>query len=292
MTDYWSLSDAEAETALQEFLDERGPALERLHQALQAGGQDPRVLLDESVKSLRPLWAWVKSAVAEAPEEELEPLLTHAPSWLRHCTGKKPNITPESVAVVDGLISYVCRVVERAVPEAEWRVGHKPVKDWVWENHPVLAIGDRTWALGELVQRSTYPIGGRIRSDDNDLALRVKAFIDHMQRAGKNISNDEPLVEVEDLGGHPLRGRELEVALREDIAHVLSLVVDRLVKKLRKEQGIMGVIREDREVLLVATDTWEADRLEDWVRRYLEPKVRGWDVLRRILPLPGRAWRG
>lgn len=291
MTDYWSLSDDEAELALTEFLDERGPALERLQQLLDADGQNPQVLLDDSVKSLRPLWAWVKSVVAEAPGEELQPLLANGPSWLRHCTGKKPNVSPDSVPVIDGLISYVCRVVERAVPEAQWRVGHKPINGWVWENHPVLAVGDTAWALGELVQRSAYPNGGRIRSVDNDLMLRVKAFIDRLQYAGKSISDDEPLVEVEDLGGHPVRGRELEVALREDVSFVLSLVVDRMVKKLRKEQGITEVIREDREVLLVATDSWEADRLEEWVRHYLEPKVRGWDLLRRVLPLPGRDWR-
>lgn len=292
MTDYWSLSDAEAETALQEFLDERGPALERLHQMLEADGQNSGVMLDYSVKSLRPLWVWVKSAVVEATEEEVEPSLTQAPSWLRHCTGNKPKISGESVAVVDGLISYVCRVVERAVPEAQWRVGHKPNKDWVWENHPVLAVGDDAWALGELVQRSAYPIGGRIRSADKDLALRVRAFIDQLQRAGKNISDDDPLVEVEDLGGHPLRGRELEVALREDIAHRHSRTVDRLVKNLMKEQGITEVIREDREVLLVATDSWDADRLEEWVSQYLEAKVRGRKLLQRILPLPGKVWRG
>lgn len=64
---------------------------------------------------------------------------------------------------------------------------------------------------------------------------------------------DKTLVEVENLGEDPLRGRELEVSLREDVAHEYSRAVDGMVKKLAKESGIIGVIREDRELLLVAT---------------------------------------
>jgi hypothetical protein len=50
-------------------------------------------------------------------------------------------------------------------------------------------------------------------------------------------------------------------------------MVDRLVKTLAKEDGITGVIREDREVLLVATPTWDTTQLEEWVTRYLEDKL-------------------
>jgi hypothetical protein len=197
------------------------------------------------------------------------------PSWLRYCVGNKPNLSQESVVIIDGLVSYVCRVVERGAPAARWRAGHKPAKGWVWENHPVLAVGDDGWALGELVQRSAQPIGGRIRSEENALALRVKAFIDQLNRAGGHITEaDEPLVEVEDLGEDPLRGRELEVALREDIAHKYSRLVDRMAENLAKENGITGVIREDREILLVGTYSWESERLEEWVLRFLARKVR------------------
>jgi hypothetical protein len=274
VTNYWSLSDAEAAEALQEFLAERGPALERFRQALESDGQDPDVVLDDTVKSLRPLWSWVMSVVTERETEEMELVAVEAPSWLRHCVGSKPTVSRESVVIVDGLISYVCRVVERSAPHARWRVGHRPIKSWVWENHPVLAVGDDGWALGELVQRTAQPTGGRIRSQDNALALQVKAFIDQLNRAHSATGEDEPLVEVEDLGADPLRGRELEVSFREDIAHEYSRVVDRMVKNLAKEDGITGVIREDREVLLVATPSWDTTRLEEWVTRYLEAKIQ------------------
>jgi hypothetical protein len=274
VTNYWSLSDAEAAAALQEFLDERGPALERFRQALEADGQDLDVVLDDTVKSLRPLWSWVMSVVTERETEAMELAAVEAPSWLRYCVGNKPTLSRESVVIVDGLVSYVCRVVERSAPHARWRVGKSPTKSWVWENHPVLAVGDDGWALGELVQRTAQPTGGRIRSQDNALALRVKAFIDQLNRTHSDTGGDEPLVEVEDLGEDPLRGRELEVSLREDIAHDHSRVVDRMVKNLAKEDGITGVIREDREVLLVATPSWDTNRLEEWVTRYLEAKIQ------------------
>ena len=273
MTDYWSLSDAEAAAALQEFLDERGPALERLRQALEADGQDPNVVLDGTVKSLRTLWPWVKSVLTERGAEAMKLAAVEAPSWERYCVGNKPTLSRESITIVDGLISYVCRVVERGAPQARWRVGNRPIASWVWQNHPVLAVGDGGWALGELVQRPAQPIGGRIRLEDNMLSLQVKAYIDHLNRADRTTGEDEPLVEVEDLGADAIRGRELEVSLREDVAHEYSRVVDRMVKNLAKENGITGVIREDREVLLVATVIWDTNRLEEWVSRYLKAKI-------------------
>ncbi|WP_461172046.1 hypothetical protein M1D93_13530 [Arthrobacter sp. Z1-9] len=144
----------------------------------------------------------------------------------------------------------------------------------MWENHPVLTVGDDGWALGELVQRSAQPIGGRIRLEDHMLALQVQAYIDYLTRADRAAGEDEPLVEVEDLGDDPLRGRELEVALREDIAHKHSRVVDRMARNLAKENGIIRVIREDREVLLVATSSWDSEQLEEWVIRHLTMKIR------------------
>lgn len=274
MTDYWNLGAAGAALALQEFLDERGPALERFRQSLEVDGQDPDVVLDDTVGSLRRIWPWVKSVLTERERAAEEPAAANAPSWLRYCVGDKPALSRASVEIVDGLISYVCRIVERAAPHARWRVGHHPVKSYVWQNHPVLAVGDTGWALGEMVQRTAQPIGGRILSQDAELALRIGAVIDNLNQVASGIREDEPLVEVEDLGQDPRRGRELELSLREDIAHKHTRVVGRMVKDLAKEDGVTGVIREDREVLLVATVTWETTRLHEWVTRYLEEKIR------------------
>ena len=55
MTNYRDLTKAKDAAALQEFLDERGPALERLRERLLADGQDPDALLDGTFESLVPL---------------------------------------------------------------------------------------------------------------------------------------------------------------------------------------------------------------------------------------------
>lgn len=63
------------------------------------------------------------------------------------------------------------------------------------------------------------------------------------------------------------------VSVREAIAHKHTRVVGGMVKDLAKEDGITGGIREDREVLLVATATWDTTRLHEWVTRYLKEKI-------------------
>jgi hypothetical protein len=49
MTNNRDLTKAKAAAALQEFLDERGPALERLRERLMAEGQDPSAFLDGTI---------------------------------------------------------------------------------------------------------------------------------------------------------------------------------------------------------------------------------------------------
>ncbi|BCW67530.1 hypothetical protein NicSoilB4_22930 [Arthrobacter sp. NicSoilB4] len=63
MTDYRDLTTTDAAAALQEFLDERAPALERLRERLVADGRDPAALLDGTPESQVPLWRWVLSSV-------------------------------------------------------------------------------------------------------------------------------------------------------------------------------------------------------------------------------------
>jgi hypothetical protein len=47
-----------------------------------------------------------------------------------------------------------------------------------------------------------------------------------------------------------------------------------MIKALKQEDGITRVIREDREVLLVATASWSTTRLQEWVAGYLTENVR------------------
>lgn len=276
MKSYKRMSKREAVAALQEFLDERPQALEHLTRSL-AKRSEGTVNLDGTVESLTPLWRWVKTVLTERTTEALGPETSPSPTWLRHGIGTEPTLSPDSIAVIDGVISYLCQVVEQGAPKAHWRVGYNRIKSYMWQNHPVLANDNEELPLADLVPGlARGQASGRRTSDDDKLTRMAAAVIRRLNGTDEEtVAEDEPLIEVEDLGEDALRGRELEVSLREDIAHEHSREVDRLTKTLAKEDGITGVVREDREVLLVATTTWATSQLEDWLTRYFEEKLRG-----------------
>ncbi|ALV43231.1 hypothetical protein AU252_20410 [Pseudarthrobacter sulfonivorans] len=274
MTRYEKMGKREAAAALQEFLDERPRALEALTEFLSERGGEA-VTLDESVDSLVPLWRWVKSVLTEQEAGATLPE-SDAPSWLRYGIGTEPTLSPESVAIVDAVISYLCRVVERGAPRARWRVGHHRIKSYMWQNHPVLASDGEEVALAQMVPGTARgQVSGSVPSADDKLARTAAALIEALNGGNEDmVAEDEPIVEVEDLADDELRGRELEVSLREDIVHEHNRVVGRMIKALKQEDGITRVIREDHEVLLVATTDWSTDRLHEWVAGYLEENVR------------------
>jgi hypothetical protein len=275
MKTYEKMKKQEAAEALQEFLDERPRALEQLTRYV-AEHSDGTVHLDETVESLTPLWHWVKSMLTERTAETPEPKDSTNPTWLRYSIGTEPILSPESIGVIDGVISYLCRVVEQGAPNAHWRVGYNRIKSYMWQNHPVLANDNEEVPLPYLVPGlARGQASGGPTSEDDKLTRTAAAVIQRLNGSEEETGGEDgPLVEVEDLGEDELRGRELEVSLREDIAHEYSREVDRLVKALAKEEGITGVIREDREVLLVATPSWDTSRLEEWLTRYLQDNIR------------------
>jgi hypothetical protein len=219
MRRYEKMGKREAAAALQEFLDERPQALEALTEFLSERGGEA-VTLDESVDSLVPLWRWVKPVLTEQEAGATLPE-SDAPSWLRYGIGTEPTLSPESVAIVDAVISYLCRVVERGAPRARWRVGHHRIKSYMWQNHPVLASDGEEAALAQMVPGTARgQVSGHVPSADDKLARTAAALIEQLNGGNEDmVGEDEPLVEVEDLGNDELRGRELEVSLREDIVH-------------------------------------------------------------------------
>jgi hypothetical protein len=274
MTLYPKMKKQEAVAALQEFLDERPQALERLTQLLTEHSVDT-VDLDGTVESLIPLWRWVKSVLRERTADTGQSDTSTNPSWLRYELDAEPTLSSESIALIDGVISYLCHVVEQGAPSAQWRVGYHRIKSYRWQNYPVLASDGEEVALAHLLPglaRGTA--SGSFSSDDDKLARMAVAAIKRLNGVDEEtVAEPEPLVEVEDLGEDALRGRELEVSLRDDIAHEYSRVVDRMVKTLAKEDGITAVVREDREVLLVATPGWTTTQVQEWVTGYLEAKL-------------------
>lgn len=148
MHPYHRMSRDEAAAALLEFLEERPRALRALEARLRSTGVDPGPLLDTTPGSLTPLWQWGREELT--PREPDERPRTEAwPSWLRHTVATEPLLSEHSIRLVDGMTSYLCRVVESGAPAAGWRSGHDRVRNYGWQNHPVLARGRDEFALGD-----------------------------------------------------------------------------------------------------------------------------------------------
>lgn len=284
--DYINMTKKQAEAAFQEYSNERGPALQRLRQALQADGQDPDALLDGSVESLVPLWRWILAHLTmfDAPGGATDPNSEPRevwPSWARHEYEVMHALSLESLLLLDGLVSYLGDVVQQQAPEARWEIAHHRIKRYHLNKHPVLVSGtgeDHNYLSGLPRVRAYGSLTGSRESPDDTMAEYARRLIERLNQgdlpADEEMAEEEPLVDVEDLGDDELRGRELEVSLREDIVFEHNRVVGRMLKALKQEEGITRVIREDREVLLVATPTWSTDQMEKWVARYLQDNIR------------------
>ncbi|TLM75327.1 hypothetical protein [Pseudarthrobacter sp. NamB4] len=285
MIDYLNMSVSQAQSAFQEFLDEREAALERLRIRLLADGQNPAVLLDGTVDSLVPLWRWIVSRLTgpryEGATDPGSVARDAWPSWERYTREEERVLSLESLALLDGLVSYLAVVVRTHAPTARWEIARHRIKRYAANNHPVLVSGSgeiHNFLPGIPESEARALLLGLREVPDDVIARYARTLIDGLNAADSGVdqgsnAGDEPLLEVEDLGGDELRGRELEVSLREDIAHQHSPVVGRLVKTLAKQEGITGVVREDREILLVATGSWTTEQLERWITRYLQDNI-------------------
>ena len=284
--DYINMTKKQSEAAFREYLDERGPALDRLREALAADGQDPDAVLDGTIESLVPLWRWILAnlTVFGAPGGGTDPNSVPReqwPSWARHEYEVMHSLSLESLFLLDGLVSYLGDVVQQHAPEARWEIAHHRIKRYNLNKHPVLVSGtgeDHNYLPGLPRVHAYGSLTGFRESPDDTMAEYARRLIERLnkddQPADEEMAEEEPLVEVEDLGDDEIRGRELEVSLREDIAHEHNRVVGRMIKALKQEDGITRVIREDREVLLIATPDWSIDRMEGWVAGYLAENVR------------------
>jgi hypothetical protein len=283
---YINMTKARSEAAFREYLDERGPALERLREALAADGQDRGAMLDGTVESLVPLWRWILAHLTRADDPGATDTTSvpreQWPSWARYGGETVGKLSLESLFLLDGVVSYLGDVVQQRAPEARWEIAHHRIKRYHLNKHPVLVsgAGEDHHFLPDLPRaRAHGDLTGFRESPDDTMAEYARGLIEHLNRgdhpADEEMADEEPLVEVEDLGDDDLRGRELEVSLREDIVHEHNRVVGRMIKALKQEDGITRVIREDREVLLVASPDWSTDRLQGWVASYLGENVRG-----------------
>jgi hypothetical protein len=271
---YAELTKREAAAALEEFLAEREPALELLRNRLRADGQDPDALLDDSPDSLVPLWQWVVARLtaltaqgatnpAMVPREEW-------PSWARYSVEVEPVLSLESLRLLDGLVSYLARVVQQHTHAGRWQPGQHASKRYRFRHHPVLAEGEhQVFFPASVSAKARKVVQGGVVPDDA-LASHAHAVIAaYNEVAPVPAPSPAPRVEVTDVRGES-GGYDLEVGLSDEVAHERSDLVDQLAGALAKEDGVAQVVREDREVLLVRAPSWDVSRLQRWMTIRLE----------------------
>jgi hypothetical protein len=128
----------EAQEYPQRYLAARGPRLRWLTDlAARTGGPAPQ-RLDFSRESLVPLWEWAMSQFRVRDEDKVvDP--TRVPMWYGRPPAPAAYIwSDETLDLIDAVVYYFGECLRRAVPGAQWEVGHAPFKSWINENQPVL----------------------------------------------------------------------------------------------------------------------------------------------------------
>lgn len=276
MTYYRTMTKRQAAKALEEYLTERPAALHRLRDELAADGLDPEAVLEGTPESLARVWRWVAARIM-AMEDGPTPVSPDAPapawwpSWARY-TADLRRSTPDGVVVLlDAFISYLGEVITMGAPEAVWQVGYHRMKAYRLQNHPVLTspLTDSQIFPPVVVNVVAYRLRrGMDPLRENEFATYAVGVIRRLRGQDQvAVAAPEPLVEVGEEGG------VFDVGLYEEIAHEHSRKVDRMVKDLATQPGIVTAHREDREMLLVTAPGWNAERLERWVTDWLKAEL-------------------
>lgn len=276
--DYMYMTRPRARAALQEFLDERPPALRRLEELMMVDGQDPAALLDGTPESLVPLWRWMLSrfTAREAPGATDPATVARAawPSWERHTREVEPTLSIQSLTLLDGLVSYLAQVVLARAPLARWEIAHDSHKRYHLENHPVLVNGtgkNHNFLPDLPVVLVVRIFHGLDEPQEDSMAEYARRLIEQLNREEESddeLAEPEPPYEVEDVRGEA-GDYDFEIGLGEETAHERSRAVDRMVRKLGRADGVKEAFREDREIILVRAPSWSLDALEEWLSRHL-----------------------
>lgn len=266
MQTYDMLSPAEAEAALEEFVAERAPALRMLQDQV---GSD--VVLDRTVESLVPLWRWMTPRLTKASGEHDT---GRRPTWSRYGLGSSEVLSDECLPLVDGLVSYVARVVQTRFPQVGWVLDTDPHPRYLDQNKPALAWASWRVAAADVVSNACRRWLLKGTQDDERLANAVRFWLTSLTDAEGQpaAESGDELFEVVDLRAedgdrHSRRNPDFEIGLDDSLAGTHPKLLATLRKALSTEPGVVKVVEEDREVLLVHAPDWDEQRLTDWVNQ-------------------------
>ena len=259
-----------AADALDAYLAERDPALHRLRAALAGHGLDPSEMLEGSVYSVSPLWAWITVRAAElgtaAHALAEDPTRPEWPSWARHGRLEDPHPPVATITLVDGFASYLGQVLRAAAPQATWRVGEHIMADHPLLNYPVLGTDHHHLFLPGLPLYSAYQSAhGRPAMSGTEMLAHTRRTIDALNGKGPEAAAlQEPLVTVV---------AELDcfdVGLREDIPAAHPGLVEHLVAELCDRDGVASVHRYGPAALVVDVEGWDELRVKMWCTLWLQ----------------------
>ena len=274
MTHYRRMTTLQASYALQEFLAERGPALQRLRTELIAHDLDPEAMLDGTPESLTLLWHWITDRRAElaadpSTDSPVEPR-EQWPSWARHTVTGMTVPSKAMFILLDGLVSYLAEVILTASPNATWRLGSPEDPRHHLHHYPVLT------GAGHQIFVPTLPMVGVVRLKRGQKSLRATELTEyalsviealHEPRGGAAApSSDPPAVVVAEPEG-------FDVGLRADIVKEHTVLVERMVTELALQDGVASVHREAHDALMVTAPNWDGDDLQRWLHAWFEIRV-------------------
>ena len=267
---YELMTARQAADALDAYLAERAPALDRLRTALAGQGRDPDRMLDGSVYSVSPLWAWINAQVGRLGLDPRsltdDPSRSSWPSWARHGRLVDPHPPAATIALVDGFASYLGQVLLAAAPQAIWQVGEHIMADHPLLNYPVLASDHHQVFLPALPLYSVYQSAhGRDPMSGTEVLTHTRRTIDALHGDGPEAAAlEEPLVTVV---------AELDcfdVGLREDIPAAHPGLVEHLIAELCDRDGVASVHRYGPAALVVDVADWDELRLKMWCTLWLQ----------------------
>ncbi|MFE7631757.1 hypothetical protein [Kocuria sp. NPDC057446] len=267
---YELMTARQAADALDDYLAERAPALERLRAALAEHGLDPGEMLDGSVYSVSPLWAWISARAAEhgtvAQSLTEDPTRPDWPSWARHGRLVDPHPPAATIALVDGFASYLGDVLVAAAPQAVWQVGEHIMADHPLVHYPVLGTDHHHLFLPGLPLYSAYQSAhGRSAMSGTEMLAHARRTIDALHGEGpESAALQEPLVTVV---------AELDcfdVGLREDIPAQHPGLVEHLIAELCDRDGVASVHRYGPAALVVDVPAWDELRVKMWCTLWLQ----------------------
>ncbi len=267
---YEVMDARQAAGALDEYLAERTPALRRLGEALAGHGLEPDEMLDRSVYSVSPLWAWISARAAERgvdphPLAE-DPTRGSWPSWARRCKLVDPHPPAATIALVDGYAAYLGQVLEREAPTAHWRVGEHRISDYPALNHPVLAgAGHEVFLPGMPLYSAYQSAHGRPPMSGTEMLAHTRRTITGLRGEGPEAAavEEPPVTVVAEIDC-------FDVGLREDIARSHPEVVEQLVAELADRDGVASVHRYGPAALVVDAPDWDEMRVKLWCTMWLQ----------------------